>query len=77
MMRINRILAAVIVSLVLWVAVLPRVERYSVAALSDNRVVYALPLTHLYLQVELEKVIEQPGGYRSMPSASSVVGMLS
>ncbi|MBR8703105.1 DUF4831 family protein [Porphyromonas levii] len=62
MMRINRILAAVIVSLVLWSgSAAQRVERYSVAALNDNRVVYALPLTHLYLQVELEKVIEQPG----------------
>ena len=61
-MRINRIFVALIVSLILCSSgAAQRVERYSVAALNDNRVVYALPITKLYLQVELEKVVEQPG----------------
>lgn len=61
-MRTNRIFVALIVSFVLWgSSAAQRVERYNVAALNDNRVVYALPLTKLYLEVELERVVEQPG----------------
>lgn len=53
---------ALIMSLMLWCSsAAQRVERYSVAALNDNRVVYSLPQTKLYLQVELEKIVEQPG----------------
>lgn len=61
-MRINRLFVALLLSLVLWdSASAQRVERYNVATLNDNRVVYALPLTKLYLQVELEQVVEHPG----------------
>ncbi|BDE82827.1 DUF4831 family protein [Porphyromonas somerae] len=38
-----------------------KVERYSVGALNDNRVVYALPQTILYLQVTSEVTKEIPG----------------
>lgn len=38
-----------------------KVERYSVGALNDNRVVYALPRTTLYLQLTTEVTKEAPG----------------
>lgn len=45
-----------------------KLERYSVGALNDNRVVYALPQTILYLQVTSEVTKEIPGNFRSMRS---------
>ncbi len=43
------------------IATAQKVERYEVAVLTDNRVIYALPLTKLYLLVESEEVHETPG----------------
>lgn len=61
-MKTYRLIVVLVLSFVLWgSSAAQRVERYNVAALNDNRVVYALPLTKLYLQVELEKVVEHPG----------------
>lgn len=38
-----------------------RAEVYSVGSLPDNSIVYALPLTHLYVEVEYEEVDLEPG----------------
>lgn len=62
MVMTMRIFASLVISLILCgAAFAQRVERYNVGALTDNRVVYALPLTKLYLEVETEMVVEEPG----------------